>query len=67
MTVSLTSYITDQLALQGLPHKYIQTFTRVFLSSDIVSLAIRLALVSIIVSQLKSTIHRLYRYVYDRM
>lgn len=65
MTHSLSSYITDQLESHGFPHQYIHTFSRMFLSSDIVTLAIRLALVSIIVSQLKTWITRLYHYIYN--
>lgn len=65
MTLSMSSYITDQLEMYGLPHQYIHTFSRMFLSSDIVTLAIRLALVSIIVSYLKSSLTRFYHYIHD--
>jgi hypothetical protein len=65
MPLSLTSLLMGHLEQYGIPHEYVHVFTRWFFTSDIIALSIRLALVSLIVTQLKSWIHTARVYVHN--
>lgn len=65
MTSSLTALVSDQLEGFGLPHENAHTFVKWFFTSDILSLAFRLAIVSLTVSLLKSRAHKARDYIYN--
>lgn len=50
----MMAFLTDQIERYGIPSRYVYILTQAFLPSDIVGLAIRLALVSFLVHSVKS-------------